>query len=52
MFVDSHCHLDFPELVADLPSLLDAMRDARVTHALCISVDLAAWAGVHALALA
>ncbi len=52
MFVDSHCHLDFPELVADLPALLDAMRDARVTHALCISVDLAAWTGVHALALA
>jgi len=52
MFVDSHCHLDFPELVADLASLLDAMRDARVTHALCISVDLAAWPGVHALALA
>jgi TatD DNase family protein len=52
MFVDSHCHLDFPELVADLPSLLDAMREARVTHALCISVDLAAWPGVHALAVA
>jgi TatD DNase family protein len=52
MFVDSHCHLDFPELVADLASLLDAMRDAGVTHALCISVDLAAWPGVHALALA
>jgi TatD DNase family protein len=52
MFVDSHCHLDFPELLADLPSLLDAMRAARVTHALCISVDLAAWPGVHALALA
>jgi len=28
------------------------MRVARVTHALCISVDLAAWPGVHALALA
>jgi TatD DNase family protein len=52
VFVDSHCHLDFPELLADLPSLLDAMRKARVTHALCISVDLAAWPGVHALALA
>jgi len=52
VFVDSHCHLDFPELVADLPALLDAMRVAQVTHALCISVDLGAWAGVHALALA
>ena len=43
MFVDSHCHLDFPELAGDLPALLEAMRAARVTHALCISVDLAAW---------
>lgn len=52
MFVDSHCHLDFPELAADVGALLAAMREARVTHALCISVDLAAWARVHALAAA
>ena len=52
MFVDSHCHLDFPELAQDLPQLLDAMRAASVTHALCISVDLRDWARVHALALA
>ena len=51
MFVDSHCHLDFPELAQDLPALLQAMRDARVTHALCISVELADWPRVHALAL-
>lgn len=51
MFVDSHCHLDFPELAQDLPALLRAMRDARVTHALCISVELADWPRVHALAL-
>jgi TatD DNase family protein len=50
MFVDSHCHLDFPELRADLPRVLDAMRDNAVTHALCIGVDLPAWPGVHALA--
>lgn len=50
MFVDSHCHLDFPELAADLDGLLRAMREARVTHALCISVDLADWERVHALA--
>ncbi|HVE50685.1 MAG TPA: TatD family hydrolase [Casimicrobiaceae bacterium] len=52
MFTDSHCHLDFPELVNDLPELLDAMRDARVTHALCISVDLKDWQRVHDLATA
>ena len=40
MFVDSHCHLDFPELSADLPAVLEAMAANRVTHALCISVNL------------
>ncbi|HJU22897.1 MAG TPA: TatD family hydrolase [Casimicrobiaceae bacterium] len=51
MFVDSHCHLDFPELRGDLPRVLDAMRQARVTHALCIGVEMDAWPKVHALAL-
>ena len=52
MFVDSHCHLDFPELAAELPALLRAMQEARVTHALCISVNLPDWPAVHALAMA
>jgi len=50
VFVDSHCHLDFPELASELPSLLDAMRENEVTHALCISVELAAWPSVVAIA--
>jgi TatD DNase family protein len=50
MYVDSHCHLDFPELLQELPQLLDAMRENRVTHALCIGVDLPAWPGVVDLA--
>ena len=50
MFVDSHCHLDFPELSAELPQLLAAMRENDVTHALCIGVDLPAWPGVLAIA--
>jgi len=50
MYVDSHCHLDFPELASELPSLLDAMRENEVTHALCISVELAAWPAVVAIA--
>ncbi|MDE2258822.1 MAG: TatD family hydrolase [Betaproteobacteria bacterium] len=41
MFVDSHCHLDFPELRADLPAIAAAMDANQVTHALCISVELA-----------
>ena len=50
MFVDSHCHLDFPELRADLPQLLEAMRASAVTHALCIAVAMPTWLQVHALA--
>jgi TatD DNase family protein len=52
MYVDSHCHLDFPDFADDLPRLLDAMRAAEVTHALCISVDLPDFPRVHALAVA
>lgn len=40
MFIDSHCHLDFPELAAEAPALLEAMSRNQVTHALCVSVDL------------
>ena len=50
MFVDSHCHLDFPELRAELPRVLDAMRENGVSHALCIGVDMEAWPGVHEIA--
>src|SRR5215470_10846699 len=40
MFVDSHCHLNFPELASELPAVLGAMERERVTHALCIGVNL------------
>ena len=50
MFVDSHCHLDFPELSSELPQVLDAMREHAVTHALCISVEMPAWPAVVAIA--
>ena len=52
MFVDSHCHLDFPEFRDELPLVLDAMRDNAVTHALCIAVEMGAWPAVHAIARA
>lgn len=52
MFVDSHCHLDFPELAGNLPGVLAAMREHDVTHALCIAVDLPAWPQVVAIAQA
>jgi TatD DNase family protein len=40
MFIDSHCHLDFPEFQDRLPEVLSNMKDAKVSHALCVSVDL------------
>jgi TatD DNase family protein len=50
VFVDSHCHLNFPELAADLPVVLEAMAANRVTHALCISVTLSELPAVLQLA--
>lgn len=38
--VDSHCHLDFPELAADIPKLLKSMQDNQVGWALCAGVTL------------
>ncbi|HEY1438649.1 MAG TPA: TatD family hydrolase [Casimicrobiaceae bacterium] len=40
MFVDSHCHINFPELAGKLPDVLESMAKNRVTHALCIGVNL------------
>ncbi|MGZ3181079.1 MAG: TatD family hydrolase [Telluria sp.] len=50
MFIDSHCHIDFPELAARMPELLAKMEQNRVTHALCVSVDLPDFPRVLALA--
>ena len=52
VFVDSHCHLDFPELLADLDGILARMQEHRVTHALCVSVTLENQPRVLALAKA
>jgi len=40
MFIDSHCHLDFPDLASNLDDLLRKMDEHQVTHALCVSVNL------------
>jgi TatD DNase family protein len=50
MFVDSHCHLSFPELKEQLPQIRQAMADARVDRALCICTTLEEFEDVHALA--
>ncbi|TFZ04963.1 TatD family hydrolase [Ramlibacter rhizophilus] len=51
MFVDSHCHLSFPELASDLPAIREAMAQARVDKALCICTTLEEFEDVHALAM-
>ena len=50
MFTDSHCHLTFPELAADLVTIRAAMAEARVTRALCISTTMEEFPQVQALA--
>jgi len=50
MLVDSHCHLDFPELAEDVPGALADMAEQGVSHALCVSVTLEDFPKVRALA--
>jgi TatD DNase family protein len=50
MFIDSHCHLDFPEFQTRLPEVLANMKAARVEHALCVSVDIPDFPNVLKLA--
>ena len=40
LLVDSHCHLDFPELAANIPKLLESMENNHVGWALCAGVTL------------
>ncbi|QAA93418.1 TatD family hydrolase [Pollutimonas thiosulfatoxidans] len=49
MYVDSHCHLDFPELAQQLPDVLARMAENRVSHALVVSVNLPDWPRLHDL---
>jgi len=51
MFVDSHCHLAFPELKAKLPEIRAAMAEASVDRALCICTTLEEFDEVHGLAV-
>ena len=50
MLVDSHCHLDFPDLAGRVDDALALMRENDVTHALCVSVTLQEFPQVRALA--
>jgi TatD DNase family protein len=50
VFVDSHCHLAFPELSARIDEIRAAMAAAQVDRALCICTTLEEFESVHALA--
>lgn len=52
MFVDSHCHLSFPELYGRIDEIRREMALARVERALCICTTLEEFDRVHGLALA
>jgi TatD DNase family protein len=49
-FVDSHCHINFPELAVNMGDLLLKMHANEVISALCVSVNLADFPQVLALA--
>lgn len=50
MLVDSHCHLDFPDLASRLPEVLQHMQENQVGLAVCIGVNLEDFPKVLALA--
>ncbi|MDO9421184.1 MAG: TatD family hydrolase [Herminiimonas sp.] len=50
MYIDSHCHINFPELAARMPEILGKMAENEVSHALCVSVDLPNFPSVLELA--
>ncbi len=50
MIVDSHCHLDFPDLRDNLPDILNQMRTNSVQSAVCIGVNLEDFPAVLSLA--
>jgi TatD DNase family protein len=51
MFVDSHCHLSYPELQDNLAQVRSEMAAAGVDRALCICTTIEEFPAVHALAL-
>lgn len=52
MFTDSHCHLNDPSLLGQLPEIRQAMAEAQVDRALCICTTMEEFAAVHRLATA
>jgi TatD DNase family protein len=49
LYVDSHCHLHFPELLQNLPDILQRMTANHVTHALVVNVAMPDWESLIAV---
>jgi TatD DNase family protein len=50
MFIDSHCHIDFPDFSDGVQTLLANMHAAKVDAALCVSVNMENFPRVLAVA--
>ncbi|HUL42321.1 MAG TPA: TatD family hydrolase [Burkholderiales bacterium] len=50
MFIDSHCHINFPELAGRVGEVMAKMHDNQVSHALCVAVNFPEFPQVRALA--
>jgi TatD DNase family protein len=50
MLVDSHCHLDLPDLAGHLDEVLEAMQCNDIGCAVCVGVTLEAFPNIVALA--
>lgn len=50
LLVDSHCHIDFPELSGDIDGVIRRMNENGVAAALCVSVNLTTFPSVLAIA--
>ncbi len=51
-YIDSHCHINFKDLAADIEGVLQRMQQNDVTSALCVSVNLEDFPEVLELAVA
>lgn len=49
MLIDSHCHLDFPQLSNSLESQLLKMQEAGVGYALCVSVTKSSYVSIKSI---
>src|SRR5690606_18811457 len=50
VYIDSHCHLDFPDLAGRIDEVLTRMTENSVDAAMCIAVNMEDFPSVLALA--